>query len=163
MTDIPTGIVTFLFTDIEGSTRLAQEYPEELTEALGIHHKILSSAIENNEGFVFEIIGDAFCSVFHDPADAVVAARDIQKNLSGMNGPVNVKVRIGINTGEAFWNGTKFNGYITLARTQRIMSAAHGGQILISDISKHQHQEKLLKEFHSVIWVKEDSKILLSQ
>ena len=57
----PNGIVTFLFTDIEGSTRLAQEFHELLPDALNKHHSILSNAVESNNGFVFKMIGDAFC------------------------------------------------------------------------------------------------------
>lgn len=62
MNNPPTGQVTFLFTDIEGNTKLAQQFPDTLPLALEIHHKILREAIESNNGFVFEIIGDAFCA-----------------------------------------------------------------------------------------------------
>ena len=64
MSKIPTGTVTFLFTDIEGSTKLAQEFPDTLPLALEKHHSIMKEAIESNNGFVFEIIGDGFCSAF---------------------------------------------------------------------------------------------------
>ena len=65
MADLPTGTVTFLFTDIEGSTPLAQQYPAELPSLLARHHAILREAIESHHGHVFQIIGDAFCAAFH--------------------------------------------------------------------------------------------------
>jgi class 3 adenylate cyclase len=66
MNNPPTGQVTFLFNDIEGSTKLAQQFPDSLPSALEKHHKILREAIESNNGFVFEIIGDAFCATFEN-------------------------------------------------------------------------------------------------
>ena len=69
MTRPPTGQVTFLFTDIEGSTKLAQQFPDILHSALEKHHKILREAIESNSGFVFKIIGDAFCAAFDNSYD----------------------------------------------------------------------------------------------
>lgn len=130
----PTGIVTFLFTDIEGSTKLSQNYPDTLQSALDRHHSIVQEAIESNNGFVFEIIGDAFCSAFEKAEDAVKAAVDAQIDLSEekWNEAV-IKVRMGIHSGDAEWTGERYTGYITLARTARVMSAAYGEQILISN------------------------------
>ena len=65
MTNLPTGTVTFLFTDIEGSTTLAQQLPAELPALLTRHHAILHQAIAAHHGHVFQIIGDAFCAAFH--------------------------------------------------------------------------------------------------
>ncbi len=130
----PTGIVTFLFTDIEGSTRLAQEFPEKLQVALERHHLIMNDAIESNNGFTFEIIGDAFCCAFERAEDAVKAAVDAQLNLVIEKWEEAViKVRIGIHTGNAEWSGNRYMGYITLARAARVMSSAYGGQIIISN------------------------------
>ncbi|MEO8665065.1 MAG: tetratricopeptide repeat protein [Ignavibacteria bacterium] len=133
MSAIPTGNVTFLFTDIEGSTMLSQEFPETLPAALEKHHAILRDAIESNSGFVFEIIGDAFCAAFENANDAVKAACTAQLDLANekWNDAV-IKARMGIHSGKAEWNGKRYSGYITLARTARVMSAAYGGQILIS-------------------------------
>ncbi len=136
----PTGNVTFLFTDIEGSTRLAQEFPESLHTALEKHHAIVQNAIESNNGFAFEIVGDSFCCAFENTEDAVKAAVQIQINLSSemcqLSGQERkncaIRVRIGIHSGNAEWNGKTYMGYITLARTARVMSAAYGEQILIS-------------------------------
>ncbi len=130
----PSGNVTFLFTDIEGSTRLAQEFPSELQSVLDRHHVILRNAFESGNGFVFEIIGDAFCCAFSNAEDAVKAAVNAQLNLRSENWKeATVKVRIGIHSGEAEWNGHRYNGYITLARTARVMSSAYGEQIIISN------------------------------
>ena len=139
--DKPTGNVTFLFTDIEGSTRLAQEFPESLPTAIEKHHSIMRKAIESNNGFVFETVGDSFCCSFEKAEDAVKAAIQIQINLSnevcelsGQKGKnCLIRVRIGIHSGNAEWNGNSYMGYITLARTARVMSAAYGEQILISN------------------------------
>lgn len=129
----PTGTVTFLFTDIEGSTRLAQEFPDTLQSALYRHNSILQNVIESNRGFVFEIIGDAFCCAFGNANDAVKAAIEIQLALAREKWEdAAIKIRIGIHSGKADWSGTKYSGYITLARTARVMSATYGEQILIS-------------------------------
>jgi len=129
----PGGEVTFLFTDIEGSTKLAQNFAESLPHSLEIHHSILKGAIESNGGFVFEIIGDAFCAAFENAADAVLASQKAQLDLNSQKWKdAVIKVRMGIHRGNAEWNGKRYMGYITLARTQRVMSAAYGGQVLIS-------------------------------
>ncbi|MFC2093280.1 adenylate/guanylate cyclase domain-containing protein, partial [Bacteroidota bacterium] len=143
MTKPPTGHVTFLFTDIEGSTKLAQQFPDLLHSALEKHHKILREAIESNNGFVFKIIDDAFCAAFENTNDAVKASNDAQINLNSEKwDEVNIIVRMGIHSGNVEWNGKDYMGYITLARTQRVMSAAYGGQVLISEDAYIQLTEK---------------------
>lgn len=136
MENIPSGKVTFLFTDIEGSTKLSQNFPQILSEVLEKHNSILNEAVESNKGFVFKIIGDAFCCSFQNADDAIKAAVDVQIKLhtEEWNNAV-IKVRMGIHSGNTEWNGTDYTGYITLARTNRIMSSAYGGQILISNDS----------------------------
>ncbi len=139
----PTGLVTFLFTDIEGSTKLAQDFPDTLQSALDKHHSIMQNAIDSNNGFVFEIVGDAFCCAFEKAHDAVKAAVEAQLNLSkekclpaGQAGKdALIKVRIGIHSGKAEWSNGKYMGYITLARTARVMSSAYGEQIIVSNDS----------------------------
>ena len=130
----PTGTVTFLFTDIEGSTRLSQEFPDSYHAAFERHNEILQKAVEYNNGFVFKTAGDAFCCAFQKAEDAVKAAVDIQKSLSSENltNPV-IRVRFGIHTGNSEWNGTDYMGYVTLARSARVMSAANAEQIIISN------------------------------
>ncbi len=133
MSTPPSGTVAFLFTDIEGSTRLAQEFPDTLPAAIERHNEILKKAIESNKGYVFEFVGDAFCAAFESADDAIKAAYEAQFNLNSEEWKdARIKVRMGIHCGKCEWNGSNYMGYITLARTQRIMSVAYGGQILLS-------------------------------
>jgi len=138
MTNLPSGTVTFLFTDIEGSTKLAQEHPTEMPVLLARHNEILNQAIEANNGYVFQIIGDAFCAAFHSASDAINAAIESQKALQSESwNPAHIKVRMGIHTGTAqLTDENLYSGYATLALTQRIMSAGHGGQILLSGVTR---------------------------
>src|SRR5437016_2409696 len=102
MADFPSGTVTFLFTDIEGSTKLAQQFPAALPPALARHHSILQHAIESNHGYVFHIIGDAFCAAFGTAPDALSAALAAQHALYSADwGDAVIKVRMGLHTGEA--------------------------------------------------------------
>src|SRR5687767_11685498 len=102
MTSNPTGTVTFLFTDIENSTQLAREHPEAWEAAKARHHAILREAIELNNGFVFQVIGDAVCAAFHKAGDAVKASVKGQKELQDEPwSEVTIYVRMGIHTGEA--------------------------------------------------------------
>lgn len=141
MSNLPSGIVTFLFTDIEGSTKLAQQYPEDLPALLARHNAILRDAIETNHGQVFRIVGDAFCAAFQTPGDALNAALTAQRALQHEPwSPAPILVRMGINTGEARTGlneagSDPYIGYLTLTRVQRVMSSAHGGQVLLSNSS----------------------------
>jgi class 3 adenylate cyclase len=144
MTANPTGTVTFLFTDIENSTELARENPGTWEAAKSRHHAILREAIELHNGFVFQIIGDAFCAAFHKAADALKASIKAQQDLQ--NEPwsdVTIYVRMGIHTGEAELAGDDYRGYTTLSFVQRLMSAGHGGQILISSTTENLLREQL--------------------
>ena len=137
--NIPTGTVTFLFTDIEGSTQLWQQYPEVMPPALERHHTLLRQAIEVYDGYVFQIIGDAFCAAFHTPRKGLQAALAAQRALNKEpwreTGPL--KVRMALHTGAVevqpgeMTSGEYVSG-ITLSRAARILSAAHGGQILLT-------------------------------
>ena len=138
MVNPPSGTVTFLFTDIEGSTKLAQEHSDEMPALLARHNEILNQAVEAHNGYVFQIIGDAFCVAFHSASDALKAALNAQQSLHNESwNPAPIKVRMGIHTGTAQLNDEKqYSGYATLASTQRIMSAGHGGQILVSGATR---------------------------
>ena len=134
---LPAGTVTFLFTDIEGSTSLWERMPQEMQASVAQHHAILRQAIEANGGQVFQVIGDAFQAVFRLATDAVGAALAAQRALQsaqwGPTGPL--KVRIGLHTGPAELDASGNAPYQvshTLNRAARIMSAGHGGQILLS-------------------------------
>jgi len=138
MTNLPSGTVTFLFTDIEGSTKLAQEHPDEMPALLTRHHEILNQAIQAHNGHVFQVVGDSFSASFHSAKDALNAAMDAQHVLQNEAwAPAPIKVRMGIHTGTAQLNAdNQYSGYATLATTQRIMSAGHGGQVLLSKIAR---------------------------
>ena len=91
----PTGTVTFLFTDIEGSTKLAQQYPKDAPILFKRHNQILRQAIQSHNGFVFRTVGDAFCVAFHTACDALKAALDAQRCLHQENWlPAPIKVRM---------------------------------------------------------------------
>ena len=131
---LPSGTVTFLFTDIEGSTKLAQQYPGQWEALRARHHAILQSAMEAYHGYVFQIIGDAFCVAFHTASQGLLAAIDSQRKLQAEAwGETPIRVRMGIHTGEAELRENDYRGYLTLARVQRVMSAAHGEQVLLSN------------------------------
>jgi predicted ATPase/class 3 adenylate cyclase len=139
--NLPTGTVTFLFTDIEGSTKLAQEYTGALPALLARHRQILKQAIEAHHGFIFQVVGDSFSAAFDTATNALKASTEAQRLLHNEAwSPASIKVRMGIHTGAAQLAEDSsiegpYSGYATLAMTQRIMSAAHGGQILLSQIT----------------------------
>jgi predicted ATPase/class 3 adenylate cyclase len=146
----PTGTVTFLFTDIEGSTRLSQQYPDAMPGLLARHNQILRQAIEAHNGLVFQIIGDSFSAAFPSAGEALSAALEAQRSLAREAwSPAPVKVRMGIHTGtaraeaDAASGEIRYSGYTTLALTQRIMAAGHGGQVLLSRITQELTRDKL--------------------
>lgn len=136
---LPTGTVTFLFTDIEGSTRLWQEHPKAMPLALARHHALLQESIDVNDGYVFQITGDAFCAAFATAADGLKAAITAQRALRdepwGETGLI--KVRMALHTGPAeikagdYTSGEYASG-LSMSHTARLLSAGHGGQILLS-------------------------------
>ena len=133
MPHLPTGTVTFLFTDIEGSTKLWERYPGEMKTALVRHNALLQSAVETNDGYVFKTVGDAFCSAFNTAPDALSAVIDAQNALFaevwGETGPL--RVRMALHTGAAEERGGDYFGQ-TLNRVARLLSAGYGGQTLLS-------------------------------
>jgi predicted ATPase/DNA-binding SARP family transcriptional activator len=131
--DLPTGTVTFLFTDIESSTRLWDEHHEAMEDALVRHDAILRDTIGSHRGRVVKSMGDGMVAVFGDVGDAVGAAVAAQRTLSeepwSVTGPL--RVRMGLHTGEAQQRDGDYFG-LALNRAARIMSAGHGGQVLCS-------------------------------
>ena len=129
---VETGVVAFLLTDIEGSTRLWQAHRAEMPEIVGRHDALLTAAIAANAGRVLTERGegDSFFAVFSRASDAVAAARDIQRAIQAESWPegVSLRVRIAINTGEA---GGDYRG-MAANRSARIRALARGGQVLIS-------------------------------
>jgi class 3 adenylate cyclase len=130
---LPTGTVTFLFTDIEGSTRLWEEQPEAMRVALVRHDELMHAAIEHNGGHVFKTMGDAFCSAFHTAPEALDAALDAQLALCSEVWPklISIKVRMALHTGVAEGRDGDYFGQ-PLNRVARLLSAGHGGQVLLS-------------------------------
>jgi class 3 adenylate cyclase len=133
MTQLPTGTVTFLFTDVEGSTRLWERDTEAMSRALSRHDELLRNVVEVHGGVVFKTVGDAFHAAFPTAPEAVEAALDAQKSLLSEQweetGPL--KVRIALCTGTAEERGGDYFGP-TMNRTARLLSAGHGGQVLVS-------------------------------
>ena len=108
---------------------------------LARHHEILNRSIQAHDGYVFQVVGDSFAAAFHSASDALNAAVEIQRLLHNEAwSPTPIKVRMGIHTGTAQLNNDSvqivYSGYATLASTQRIMSAGHGGQILLSGATR---------------------------
>jgi predicted ATPase/class 3 adenylate cyclase len=151
---LPEGTVTFLFTDIEDSTKLWEQYPEEMKIALATHDSILKEAIETNQGQVVKTTGDGVHAVFATAMDAVKASLDAQREFlenseffakrpdEGKNSAVSIRVRMGMHTGEAELRDDDYYGQ-TLNRAARIMSVAYGGQILLSAVSAALTREHL--------------------
>ncbi len=137
--DLPAGTITLLFTDIEGSTRLIERHGTRGQNALAQHHAILARAIAARDGHVFNIVGDAFCAAFADASDATAAAIDIQRSLHNAAwGDVGeVRVRIGLHTGDVDVVDGAYASSLALVRAQRVMNAGHGGQTLLSSTTAH--------------------------
>ena len=132
MADVPSGTVTLLFTDIEGSTRLWEEQPESMRQALVVHDRILRDAIEDNDGYVFATGGDSFAAAFQRVYDGLLAAVQAQQALAGEEwAKAPIRVRMALHSGEAEERGGDYFGP-TLNRAARLMSAGHGGQVLLS-------------------------------
>jgi predicted ATPase/class 3 adenylate cyclase/Tfp pilus assembly protein PilF len=133
MTGLPTGTVTFLFTDVEGSTKLWERNPKAMSIALSRHDELLRNAVEAHGGFVFKTVGDAFYAAFSTAPKAAEAALDAQRSLLSEKweetGPL--KVRMALCTGAAEERGGDYFGP-PLNRVARLLSAGHGGQVLLS-------------------------------
>ncbi|MBI3737799.1 MAG: adenylate/guanylate cyclase domain-containing protein, partial [Chloroflexi bacterium] len=131
----PSGTVTFLFTDLEGSTHLWENHAEAMKSALARHDSILKAVIESNHGHVIKTTGDGVHAVFATAVNGTAAALDAQRNLLAekWNGlaPQSLRVRMGLHTGEAEMRGGDYFGS-ALNRAARLMSIGHGGQILLS-------------------------------
>jgi predicted ATPase/class 3 adenylate cyclase len=123
----PSGVVTFLFTDIEGSTRRWEADPEVMRSALHTHDQVLRDAVAAQGGWVFKHTGDGVCAAFASPRSAVEAAVAAQRALE-------LPVRMGIATGEAELRGADYFGAV-LNRAARVMASGHGGQILVDGLT----------------------------
>ena len=137
MRDLPTGIVTFLFTDIEGSTGLLERLGNLYMDLQQTHDRILRAAIADSGGVEVSTEGDSFFAVFPSPIGAIRAATHAQRELAATAWPASVEVRIrmGLHTGQGALGGANYLG-LDVNRTARIAAAAHGGQVLISDATR---------------------------
>ena len=133
MTEAPSGTITFLFTDIEGSSKLWERHPEPMRVALARHDALMRHAVEIHGGYIFKTIGDAFCVAFHTASDAAAAAVQAQRFVFAerWEGIEEIRVRMALHTGAAEQRDGDYFGQ-TLNRVSRILAAAHGGQMLLS-------------------------------
>jgi predicted ATPase/class 3 adenylate cyclase len=138
---LPQGTVTFLFTDIEGSTRLLQERGDEYAEMLADHHRALRGEIARHGGVEVNTQGDAFFVAFAKASDALAAAASARESLG--DGPI--RVRMGLHTGEPTVAGEDYIG-IDVHRAARIAAAGHGGQILLSQATRDLVREEHLRD-----------------
>ncbi len=129
--NLPSGTVTFLFSDIEGSSKLWEQHPEAMKAALAQHDSILKEAIASNHGQVVKTTGDGVYAVFTTALAGVTAAAAMQRGLLQISAPLQLRIRIGLHTAEAeMRDGDYFGGSVN--RAARIMSIGHGGQVLLS-------------------------------
>ena len=148
--DLPTGTVTFLFSDVEGSTALLRRLKDGYAEVLAQHERLLCEAAKAAGGQEFGTQGDAVFFVFRNPKDAVLAAVDGQRALETAEWPegVQLRVRMGIHTGEAAIAADRYMG-LAVNRAARICGIARGGQILVSPTT-HALVEEAEHDFHGI-------------
>jgi class 3 adenylate cyclase len=151
MRDLPRGTVTFLFTDVEGSTRLLKELRDGYGEVLADHQRILREAFEAAGGQEIDTQGDSFFVAFPRAKDGVTAAVAVQRGLAAHHWPKGaaVRVRIGLHTGEPTVGDERYVG-IGVHKTARIAAAAHGGQILLSNTTRGLVEDDLPPNFRLV-------------
>jgi predicted ATPase/class 3 adenylate cyclase len=143
----PTGTVTLLFSDIEGSTRLLQQLgPSRYAAALDLHRRLLREAFGRHGGYEVDCEGDAFFVAFESAVEAATAAAEGQEALADAEWPTDgeIRVRMGIHTGEPLAVSPKYVG-LDVHKAARIMAAGHGGQVLVSEAAR-----RLLKDVETV-------------
>jgi predicted ATPase/class 3 adenylate cyclase/DNA-binding CsgD family transcriptional regulator/Tfp pilus assembly protein PilF len=137
MVGTPSGTVTLLFTDIEGSSALWESHREEMRVALARHDELLRSAIESSGGHVFKTVGDAFCAAFDVAEQALAAAVAVQRAIAAERWPepLVLRVRMGMHSGVCSERDGDYFGP-TVNRAARLQAIAHGGQLLLSAASR---------------------------
>ena len=142
------GLVTFLFSDIEGSTRLVKALRDRYPQVLAEHRRLVRAAVAAHGGREVDTAGDGFFVAFGGATQAVLCALDVQRALAAHRWPAcaRVRVRIGVHTGQAVLTGDGYTG-VAVHRAARICAAARGGQVLISqttqDVVEDQEEEEL--------------------
>ena len=140
------GTVTFLFTDIEGSTKLWERHPAAMRSVLQHHDELLRRAIQENDGSIFKTVGDAFHAVFDDAAKALSAAHDAQSAIAAQDwGETLIRTRIALHTGAAELRDDDYFGP-PVNHVARLLAAGHGGQILVSAATRALLPSHLPKE-----------------
>src|ERR671921_2922073 len=150
MSVLPTGTVTFLFTDIEGSTKLWEKSPRDMQVALTRHDALLWEAIEGHGGFVFKTVGDAFCAVFPTALGALESALAAQRTLFSEAWGDEIgalRARIALHTGTTHERGGDYFGP-PVNRVARLLSAGHGGQVLLSSSTQELVRDHLPPQTH---------------
>jgi class 3 adenylate cyclase/DNA-binding beta-propeller fold protein YncE len=144
ITALPTGTVTFLFTDIEGSTRLLKQLGQSYETVLADHQRILRECFAAHEGREVDTQGDSFFVAYSRAGDAVASAAEAQRALAGHRWPegVEVRVRMGVHTGEPRPTGERYVGF-GVHRAARIGAAGHGGQVLLSNATRELIEDEL--------------------
>jgi class 3 adenylate cyclase len=137
MRELPTGTVTFLFTDVEASTRLIQQLRDGWRDVHADHHRLLRSVLSEHGGREVDSQGEAFFFAFARARDAVAAAAAAQRALATHSWPhgARVRVRMGLHTGEPAAGDEGYLG-LDVARAARICAAGHGGQVLLSQTTR---------------------------
>jgi predicted ATPase/class 3 adenylate cyclase len=133
---IPSGTVTLLFTDIEGSTRMWEAEPDQMAAALRRHDQIMRQTIEQARGYVFKTVGDSFCAAFAAAPSAVEAVLAAQRAINAEAWPTSgpLRVRMGLHTGACDERDGDYFGPV-VNRSARLEAVAHGGQVLISGVT----------------------------
>jgi predicted ATPase/class 3 adenylate cyclase/tetratricopeptide (TPR) repeat protein len=146
---LPSGTITFLFTDIEGSTKLWEQHPDAMRAALARHDALLRQAIEDNSGVVFKTVGDAFCAAFATAPDALSAALAAQCALHAEPWPdaLSLHVRMALHTGTAELRDNDYFGQ-PLNRVARLLGTGHGGQVLVSAATQELTRDTLPTSSH---------------
>uniref|UniRef100_UPI00286D5E76 ATP-binding protein n=1 Tax=Armatimonas sp. TaxID=1872638 RepID=UPI00286D5E76 len=141
---IPSGTITLLFTDIEGSTKLWEAHPEAMQTALARHDALLREAIEANNGYVFKTIGDAFCAAFATAPEALATALTAQLALAQEDWPkpITLKVRMALHTGAVESREGDYFGQ-QLNRVARLLATGHGGQTLLTQAAQELIRDSL--------------------
>ncbi|NNC79445.1 MAG: adenylate/guanylate cyclase domain-containing protein [Acidimicrobiales bacterium] len=127
----PTGQVTFLFTDVQGSSALWEEFPDSMAQALAVHDQRMQAAVDEHLGYVFTTAGDSYAVAFGEAADALSAAISAQERFQEAAPGPEILVRMGIHTGTTYERDGDYFGPV-VNRCARLMSTGHGGQILVS-------------------------------
>jgi YVTN family beta-propeller protein len=137
MADLPSGALTFLFTDIEGSTRLVKQLREHWSEVLAQHQRLLREAFLNHNGYEIDTQGDSFFVAFASARNAVLASVEGQRAILSHRWPhgVELKVRMGIHTGQAVVSEGRYTG-LAVHRAARVGATGHGAQVLVSQATQ---------------------------